>query len=620
MPSSLGVQRPSFGRGGRAGLASTLAAEEQVETVDGWLGFVPDIEPTTAGMRGAADGTFGLLPKGEALIHETGWSRVNAANLPLGDDGADAADLAATAPQAIQHLGFFQRSPVVDNEVVAITGAGALTSHVFRLPSTAVWTIVPPRGGYPVGASLPTATAINLGADDFVDDATFALGAAASGYGAAAGRGAVGQPVYFFVNENNLVGMWPCFRGAVVNEYDYPIEAIGAVTGFKATSCEAFDGRMVYLNITYSGGTFPNRLWFSRIGDGADISTAVVGAGYIDADEMPGVGLRVLRLGDYLAGYFTSGIVLYAKHNPPLAPFEIIYLTQQVHALSKRSMCQIDRARHFVIADQGWFIIDSTGNITEIGHIQTPGGANVHRWINHFFGVLNRQAAEHVSVDFDAVPSFVRISFPSRDSTVADTVWYYDVDSDRVWPAADYDDERIQSQLVAPSLVNPAMSWGSMTGTWGSTSAPWGSFAARIGFPVAWHGDRNGFVFVRDDSRNHLREKGDGSTYAPGFSYVSAKPALLGPAEWKEARRLDVEYVNVGGPDITLGVEVDARSASVTRNAQVPAIDQAGLAYFATAGLGGTHHRIRVSGTSPVALRRFQYTYVPMLGKRKHYP
>ena len=618
MPSNLAAIRRL------RGLAEALAAEERSEVVEGWLGYAPDIEPGLAGLRSCTTGTFGLLPKGENLIHETGWSRVDPTNLPLGDDGAGVGDLAATAPQAVQHIGFFQRSPVVDNEMVFITQDQnrdpTEVSHVFRLPSTVTLAVVPPRNGY----AAPTFTPISLGADDFVDDATFALGASAAGYGAAAGRGAVAQPVYFFVNENNLVGMWPCFRGAVVTEYDFPIEAIGAVTGFMAASCEAFDGRMCYLNVASTGGpyigTFPNRMVFSCIGDGANISPAVVGAGFIDADEMPGVGLRVMRLGDHLAGYFSSGIVMYVKHQPPLAPFAIRYITHQVHILGKRSVCAIDRARHFVIADQGWFIIQSDGTIQEIGHIQTQGGANPHRWINDFFATLNREKPEHVSVEFDAVPSLVRISFPSLGSEVANVVWYYDVDSDRVWPAADYNDQRIQSQIVAPSMIDPALAWSAMTASWGSTSAPWGSFAARLGFPVAWHGTRNGYVYIRDDSMNHLREKDDGTTVAPGFSYVSPQVPIGGAWEWKEARRLDVEYVNVGGPDMTLAFEVDDRSSSVTRSVQVPPTDDAGVAYYATAGLGGTHHGFRVSGTSPVALRRFRYTYVPRLGVRKHYP
>jgi len=621
VPSSLAGNRP-FGRGGRAAAVAAYAAEETSEVVEGFLGYTPDLEPGLVGLRGGAVGTFGLLPKGETLIHETGWSRVNPANLPLGDTGAGTAALAAAAPQAVNHLGFFQRSPVVDNELTAITQdmGGAQNSHVFRLPTTTVWANVPPRGGYPVGASLPTATAISLGVEDFVDDATFSLGASAAGYGSAAGRGAVAQPVYFFANENNLVGMWPCFRLGVVTEYDYPIEAIGAITGFRAASCEAFDGRMCYLNIVYSGGTFPNRLWFSVIGDGSNISPGSVGAGFIDADEMPGVGLRVLRLGNGLAGYFTSGIVLYSKHQPPLAPLQLQYVTHQVHILSKRSVCAIDRTRHFAMADQGWFIVGDGGEIAEVGRVQSPSGASVHKWIADFFNTLNRQATEQISCEFDAVPGFVRISFPSRESAVADTVWYYDVKSDRVWPAADYAAQRIQSQIVAPSTVVAATSWGAMIPSWGSTSAPWSSFAARIGFPVAWHGTRAGYVFVRDDSQGPLRMKDDGTSVAPAFSYVSAKPAIGGSWTWKESRRLDVEYINVGGPDFTLAVAVDERSSSVTRSAQLPQVDQAGNTYYALVGIGGTHHSIRITGTAPVALRRFRYTYIQQLGTRKSYP
>jgi hypothetical protein len=618
LPSRLGTLRPRPGQ--RQPILSALAAELHEETMRGpWPGYIPDVEPGMLPYSAMVGTSFGLVARGEVLVPDIGWSRVDPTNLPLGDDGAGVGDLAATAPQNINHLGFFNRQPTSPTEIIAITEdearAGSEISHVFRLPSTVTWSVVPPRNGY----AAPTFTPWSLSADSFVDDATMPIGFninRTGHYAAAAGRGIVGQPIYFFVNETNPVACWPCYRGGVVTEYDYPIEAIGTLTGFMAATCEAIDGRMCYGNVTYGSTNYPQRMYHSAIGDGAAVGTGVVGAGFIDASEMSGKMLRILRLGDSLVGYFESGIVVYNRTFNSLAPFSLQYITHQVNALSKRSVVLIDRDRHFIIAEQGWFLLDGNG-LQELGLLNAPGGVTMRKWQDTFYANVNLQKKEHISLAYDSTHHLVEISFPSVDEDVADTSWLYDTLGDRVFPSAPYGAQAIQSQLVAPSVVDPALTWGGLVGSWGGLVGSWASYAARKGFQSRYHGDRSGYVYVRDESKGFARESTTGVDVQPGYAFVSPQRAVIAPAEWAEARRFEVEYVNVSGPNATLTVKVDARTATGVRSLVGVAAGYAGVAFLPVANTGGTHHSVAVSGTAPVALRGMRYVAVPMKGERK---
>lgn len=616
MPSRLAtrIRQP----GARSAMGDALRRDVQEEVIRGpWPGYIPDVEPGLLPWGAMVGSSSGLIARGEVLVPDIGWSRVDPTRLPLGDDGAGVGDLAATAPQNINHLAYFNRQPATDNEIVAITEDEnrdpTEISHVFRLPASLQWAVVPPRNGY----AAPTFTPWSLGADDFVDSATFSLGASAAHYGAAAGRGAVAQPVFYFVNENNPVAMWPCFRAAVVNEYDYPIAAIGALTNFTAATCAALEGRMCFGNVSYGGVDYPQRMQHSAIGDGAAVDPAVVGAGFVDASEMGGQMLRLLRLGDALVGYFESGIVVYTRSYNAIAPFNPPqYLTTEVAALSKRSVCAIDRDRHFIIAEQGWFLLDSNG-LTELGLLQAPGGVAIRKWQDTFYASVNLQKKQHISTVYDGTHHLVEISFPFIGGDVADTSWLYDTLGDRVFPAFTYGAQAVQSQLVAPSVVDPALTWGSAVGSWGSFVGSWGSYAARKGFQTRFHGDRNGFVYVRDESQGFARSDTAGVAQQPGYAFLSPQKAPVAPAEHVEANRFEVEYVNAGGPVATLTVFVDDRSATGARSLQDAAAGKAGVAFLALANLGGTHHAVGVSGTAPVALRGMRYVFVPTKGERR---
>jgi hypothetical protein len=616
VPSSLAsrLRQP----GVRAKIGALLATETHEEALRGpWPGYIPDVEPGLLPWNAMVGSSFGLIARGELLVPDVGWSRVDPTRLPLGDDGAGVGDLAAVAPQAINHLGYFNRQPTTDNEIVAVTQDEnrdpTEISHVFRLPGTLQWAVVVPRNGY----AAPTFTPWSLGANDFVDSATFALGASAAHYGAAAGRGAVAQPVFYFVNENNPVAMWPCYRGAVVTEYDYPIAAIGALTNFQAGTCAALEGRMCFGNVSYGGVDYPQRMVHSAIGDGAAVDPAVVGAGFVDASEMPGQLLRIIQLGDGLVGYFESGIVIYSRTYNALTPFNPPqYLTFQIGALSKRSVCAIDRDRHFILAEQGWYMLDGNG-LTELGLLQAPGDISIRKWQDTFYAGVNLEKKQHISLAYDATHHLVEISFPSAGASEADTSWLYDTLGDRVFPTYTYGAQAVQSQLVAPSVIDPALAWGSAVGSWGSFVGSWGSYAARKGFQTRYHGDRSGFVYVRDESQGFARSDTAGVAVQPGYAFMSAQKAPVAPAEHVEAHRFEVEYVNVSGPSATLTVEVDSRSAAGVRSLQGAAAGKAGVAFLALANLGGTHHSLSVAGTAPVALRGMRYVIVPTKGERR---
>lgn len=626
MPSSLAEIRRSATE--RARRAAALGGERVEEVVRGpWLGYVPDIEPGLVPYNAMVGSSSGLFARGELLVPDLGWARVDPTRLPLGDDGAGVGSTAAFRTQAIQHLGFFNRQPSLENELIVVTqdeGGGAENSNVFRLPlDTVTWSTVPPRGGYAAPALPGGFGQWSLGADDFVDEAVLSSGfnltsTSGSFYADAAGRGVVGQPIYFFVNESNLVAAWPCFRVATVTEYDYPIEAIGTIVNFRAATCEALEGRMCYGNITTSTGTFPQRMWFSAIGDGAAISPGVVGAGFKDATEMSGRLLRLRRIGDSLAGYFESGIVLYQRTFNPLDPFNLVYLTTQVNVVGKRAVCTIDRDRHFVIAEQGWFLLDSNGQLVELGLLQT-GTGTVRKWLDTFYANLNAEKLEHVSCVYDPTIDAVQISFPSRDSDVADMVWLYDHNLDRVFPMADFGVQAIQSQVVANSIVSAALTWDTVPGTWATILGTWASYSARRGYRTRYHGDRTGRVYVRSEAKGFAREGVSGSNVQPPYAYVSPKRPIISPAEWAEANRIEAEYVNVLGTSISLGVNVDGRTVTGARSAQAVPDGESGVAYVAIANVGGTHHQFSISGTSPVALRGFRYVVTPVKGERKAY-
>lgn len=624
MPSSLGRRKFS-----QIDAFNRVAERQALAPVDlpirgPWEGYTPDLEPSVAGLNHSTGTTSGLVAEGEYLTQDLGWVRLDPTNLPLGDDGAGAADLAATDPQRIHSLDKFLRFPAGgDNNLTATTadsGGGAENSHIFKLDS-GTWQIVTPTNRVADGGGI-TAANFTYTEDQFPDVATFSGGFTSTVSGPGGAGPNVAQPVQIIcTGGSSNVMFWPSWNNVptVVDSFDHLIERARVVggwaatyTNFKAASAAVIQGRAAYLNVWLNGTQHPRRFMCSAVGDPTNIVSTAQGTQTIDAIELGGTGIALSRLGNVLAGYFSDGVVFYTRTFNPLAPFTPEYVSHNLGLLGNRAFTHIEEGVHFGIFEQGWYIIQETGEIIEMG-LNKKGNNQLRKWQRTFYNNLDWSKAHHTNVSWESYNRRLRISFYTTGSDTP-TVWIYDLDYDRVWPAFNYSAQAPLSQATFNS-VTVAISYSAQLGTTYASwlGIPYGALLSQEGRDAVVHGDRNGYVYIRDPSQGGQIEDTLGNSTYPSYTYESFMMPVDGPGPWKESDRLEVEHTNVNGPDATLTIKVDDQSFSLVRDLRDNNFGSGGVAYI-TATLGGTHHGFKVSGTGPVVLRGFMYRYTPKFG------
>lgn len=587
----------------------------EVRAEPSFQGYAPDLSDRLVDLR-FANRLNNFLDRGGTLTHSPGWESVEAdasANqgLPLGHGWSSGSG--ASTPQAVNRLGDFFRDPSgspIREELLAATADSATvvgeTAHLFRFNPDAS----PPQWEE-IAKDAGASTTLAFGESETPDSATFSNGI----------PGTVDEPVRILCSLAQNVVFYPHSSGS-----DTYGERVSSPSSFRARSVAVLAGRALYLHTSEGGTLHVRRLRHSIVGDAADVADSSVGAGFLDATELSGEGVAVRRLADQGVGYFTDGIVFYRRTGNALAPLEIEYVSDRVGLLGTHAVTEISEGIHFLVSNQGWYLLDATGELREVGMLDL-GGRRIRKWTDTFFQLLNWDEKDRVLCTFDARDRIVYVSFPSGSASSPDRVWQYRIDTDTVWPdryqETGYTDLTPTSMTVAARGLGETNTWSSQSGTWAEAVGTWSDYEVPKGERGLVHGTRGGFVFQHDPSLVDRRQEEDRSgpsgldAVKPFCEWESSFLAFGDAIAWKSAERFDVEYVGVSMGDAVLRVDtLPTGSHSVSRSMGEAPTGQSGVATTSPASLGGTHHRVAIVKRAPVKVRMLRYRFLAAQGMR----
>lgn len=584
-----------------------------------WAGFVPDINPNLLAPDAALD-MKGLVAKGERLTTDDGWARLLGAtndDLPLGEDGdatgfnngtdvlefgtglLEATNAGNDVIQPVIRLAAFPRisitAGVVNVDAMAITAdteqdiaspTRTESGHLFHTDLAGDWSSIEFRsedgagGGVEVTGDAPLSGTV----DDLPDTAVYVPGVSTVSQGGFTAY-EVAESVYVICNNVDSVYFYPDRTGSS-NYSSYtsyadqllnastgaPPDVDPAITTFKAKSCESFFGRVVYLNTEEDGSRFAQRARWSVIGNPLIINPGMsvagtngVGAGFVDLNEFATEGLRVESLADVCACYFRDGVAFLRRLGIPTLAFSIQYVTRDRGLIGTHAMVNLGGGVHFGIFTDGWYLLDQAGRWREIGIVGREASSDLsgggepnitYKWKREFYTELNQNEAHKVYCGYDPFNKFIRISWPSGESTYNNEVWIYDLQNDRVFPddytAVGGNDlsaicwGNINRQTAA------GVTWDDQPGTWDAQTQTWDETGSNFAETAPVHGtgyiDPNpvidsavagsGLIFLHDPTAA-LR---DGSN--PDWSLRTHLHGYGSPFIIKTADRLWLEYEN----------------------------------------------------------------------------
>lgn len=547
---------------------------------DPWRGYEPDLDPHDRPLTSARS-CYGLQARallfpsnaGEFLTSDDGWAQLDSANLPLGMSGAGS---------AITMLAQFRQAGVLVPMAIAAGDGGGTTAEVYRVTAGS-WVQI----SYAGAGSAP-----DEDRDGLWDWAEFQNGAPSR-------TTAIDEPIIIFCTPNEEVQVYP--DANLSTTYEEFMVGVSGISPFKARSVAVFDDRVNFLNTAEGVGVFPNRLRRSLVGDANVDPAAGIGAGFIDFVEFQRPGVRVLPFRNTLAVYFQNeGMAILRRTNLPTIPYSKEVITHNRGPVSTFAVTPISRDRHFGIFNDGWFVVDSSGNFFEVG-VEEVNGVRVRKWRDTFYSLLNLDKIDRLVVSFDQRRNLVRISFPTTSEAENANTWVLDIDGDRVWPElygvtywGEFDQTLsadIQWGTGAPNQIDPTLRWPDALGSWAD-------YAARVGFPQVTQGTVDGNVFFRDPQL--VTRAGQ----LPTFQFVSHPFSADHPFEFLTGDMLELEYLNTGGSGLALGFEKDFGASLDTKTKNLSEGSPGRLrTVFHGARLSGTHLSWRMAGTHPVAIR-----------------
>lgn len=581
MSSRLGL----FGRryldsntmGSRASLRAQLAVP--VPCGPSYGGYCPDLVPQLSTLSDAQLLT-GLVTRGGGLTQDDGFSRIDPTRLPLGDS-------TPPASPGFPVVGLFQSYDVSAPGPVrlAVTSSDGTNSRLYELAS-GVWTHRAAESS--VGdrdMDNPTTAA------DLVDWAFFPPAVSAG-----TNRGCA-----VFTNNSDRIMRYPGVTTATTyDEFDQS----GA---YLAKSVEVAEDRVLALNVSEAGTRRINRLLWTHKAAAPSFSTVNVGAGFADFVDVKGQGLKVMNLGQLVALYFESAVVVLQKTRVDVDPFRRVFTSHDRGILSTHSVVQLGSGVHFGIFTDGWFFFDDQARWEEVG-VRTANGTAFHKWHKTFYELLDWENRSRVVCIYDPVNRFVRISFPTRGQTNPDMVWNYDILTDSVWPDEGYGSAAPNIWGTWFDVATAAGTWATPGATvpgstpWDSVPGVWDDYAATRGRYRTLHGTTSGLVFKHDP----FIVTRDGSLGA--YRYKSPQLAVGGTALQRTAKRLIVGYerqISSGGSDPSpISTTLHADSGQSATRAIPQTKGQAGTFQtdWVAGQVSGVHVGWEISGTAPITI------------------
>jgi hypothetical protein len=485
-------------------------------------GLTPDLDPNLVGptnmrrLKNVVARSNAEL--GEVLSDPEGFRQVDSANLPLGD-GSDVPATPTTAGTAIVRIDEINRyePPGVGTggdhalqyqltPIVATAGTGtADTGNMYRVNASGVWVHVAPAPSMVViGGDQLSATRDGRTTSPSMPDSCVAPFGAVNRSANTGGTdnlqsGPILEPAWIYTNDVDEVMVFPSSSAdtlAAIHAYEPLCDEMASpdldngTSGFKAKSCETWNGRVYFLNTSEAGTRFSQRLRRTAKFT-VDPDPTIVGAGFFDVREFQGEGLRIETLGDALAVYFSDGVMLVRATGNPTSPDAPQIVTKERGLLGTHSMCAIGRNSHFGIFTDGWWLLDQSGRWQELGVVNLDGKI-VEKWRATFYDNLAQDQRHRIYCYYDQPANQVYIARPTTSAAEPAETWIYDISSDRVfienYPVTCFGAFNPPSQVATTIDLFP--------GTIDAATGTIDSHGVIPGFPkTRLHGDLNGYVY-----------------------------------------------------------------------------------------------------------------------------
>jgi len=563
-----------------------------------FTGYTPDIDPNLT------DGTaFKALTNvlarahgedhGEVLGLPDGFRQVDSDRLPLGDpdDTVPAVPLSEANPvvrldQLARYGPTGHASPgeltgefiLTPMAVTAGDGSTADTGKMYRIKANGQWAVVAgsaamtsagfqlsaDRDGRTASPSMPDSCVAPFGAVTRADNETGDPGNDQQ-------SGPIQEPCWIFTNDVDEVMVFPSstvetLAGTHTYEAlcdDTSCPALDDATdGFKAKSCETWNGRVYFLNTSEAGTRYSQRLRRTAKFT-ADPDPTIVGAGFYDFRDFAGEGLRAETLGDVLAVYFSDGVAFLRPTGVPTSPDEPQILSTERGLISTHSVCSIGRNVHFGIFTDGWWMLDQSGRWQEVGLANLNNKA-VPKWRQTFYDVLSVADRHRLYVYYDQPANLVYIALPTADNPEPAQTWIYDPASDRVF---------IENYAVTCfGTFTPASQTGtdinSLPGTIDSLVGTIDSWGTIPGFPkVRVHGNQTGYVFShRRDIEGFDSSASPPAVQNPTWSFSLGLRSPGGTRNLTTVDRVSLEYFNHQNASV-VNVEVEGPASDGSQTA-----------------------------------------------------
>lgn len=618
MPVRLVSTNPQFFEQARAQAKRALPTQK-IPIRGPWAGYMPDIDPYSA-PPSACSSVLGLVARpnqsglGEVLSPDAGFGPVDKDRLPLpiSANTGNQADITMLA-QFNRTDSSGDRSGNHDKTFMTITagnnnGSNLGSCQLHRLLSNGQWgdiAFASTNIGSTPGA--PPANHEPIAGREFLSDwAEMPAGATSrTGY-----NDGITEPCLVWCNLQDRVMVYPAgdVDGGIDGDYETLSFDFNQI--FKAQTVEAWNGRLYFGNTIEN--TKHNRQRIRRTAlFTADPDPTTPGAGAYDVRDFSGDLLRLEKLGNVMAAYFTDGVAFISATGIATAPDRVELLRDRRGLLSTWAVTPIDDQNHFGVFDDGWFILDPTGRWTEVGMMDIDG-VKTRKWKDDFYLNLDVDNRSRLTVAYDG--TYVRIAYPKLGDTDNEEVWIYDFRGDRVWK----DRYPVTQWGLIDQQVSTATNWDEATGsgTWDTGldkfGQPFTTFlaaGAEFGLEALSHGTADGHVVTHDYKTVSRWNTATRKQEMPFFSFVSKHNTLGDPTTLKTFMKLWVEYIRTSNdnPVFSLAAQVDNVSGG-TQTVPVDFSDGAEgtvqIAY-STFNKTGRQFAFLMSGFAPIEIRSF---------------
>ena len=608
-----------------------------------WLGYMPDIDPYNAPAT-ACEEITGLVArpsrfgKGEVLRPDAGYAPTGSVHATTGLPLDTNSEVGSTTTE-ITLLAQFNRTNSVgalftqqDTTLMAIKagdGTGPAVTEgwleVYYLDPTdgQTWTkLVSSFDG--LGANPPLAHAPLANRDILPDWAVMPAGMAArTAYNGA--TAAVAEPVFVWcgLEAGDFLGdrvmAYPIDTGAGTDgtnpEFETITDRFGATTGtgFYAETVEYWNGRLYYGNTSESGTHHRQRIRRTALFT-ADPLETTPGAGAFDLRDFTGDLLRLEKIGNVMAAYFTDGTAFVSATELATSPDRVEILRDRRGLISKWAVTPISDQVHFGIFTDGWFLLDPTGRWTEVG-VMDINGVATRKWKDDFYSNLNVANKHRLTISYDG--TYVRIAYPKLGETDNQDVWIYDFRGDRVFK----DTYPVTQWGLMNAIISTGINWNEAEGSWdsggtdpqGNPLTTWQAEESRRGLEVPLHGTTDGYVLTHDYELFTRYSTTTNVQVSPTFLYRSKLTNLGDPTLLKTATKLWLEYIQVSDPGSVI-ILAKGDSSELQEGGSVPITKgmpgDTNVAWknfnFTSANL-----QFEISGSAPIEIRSFLAEITP---------